>query len=248
MTETITVRGIEYPFISGETAIDPATKIIWSLLKISSTEAYNSALATKDPVKAFQDLMLETRSSDRDSAFLFSLNLDIEIEPDPAKNPRVALENNLRKLIPSLPTSLGATELIEFINAVLPQNAEAVEVVEEPLPKEEKPEPEFTERSIMEGLAVVDSAPELPTLEAIAGREISPEEIAAVKVDGKPLEEAIAAPLISIPDAELVKLRPDLLTIEEQDLQAALREQEANRLTVVSTPAPPDSDELEDLI
>jgi hypothetical protein len=179
--------------------------------------------------------MLETRSSDRDSAFLFSLNLDIEIEPDPAKNPRVALENNLRKLIPSLPTSLGATELVEFINAVLPQNAEAVEVVEEPQPKKkagkkkEKPEPG------------------VPTLEAITGREISPEEIAAVKVDGKPIEEAIAAPLISIPDAELVKLRPDLLTIEEQDLQAALREQEANRLTVVSTPVPPDSDELEDL-
>ena len=138
LTQTINVRGIEYPFISGETAIDPATKIIWSLLKISSTEAYESALETKDPVKAFQGLMAETRSSDRDAAFLFSLNLDPEIESNPAKNPRVALENNLRKLVPSLPTGLGATELIEFINAVLPQEAEAVKPQIQPQPQPEK--------------------------------------------------------------------------------------------------------------
>jgi hypothetical protein len=235
MTGTINVRGIEYPFISGEAAIDPATKIIWSLLKISSTEAYESALTTKDPVKAFQDLMLETRSSDRDSAFLFSLNLDPEIEPDSSKNPRVALENNLRKLIPSLPTGLGATELIEFINAVLPQQEEAVE----PQPKKKASKKKgFGEKP----------EPEVPTLEAIAGREISPEEIAAAKVDGKPLEEAIAAPLIAISDTELAKLRPDLPTLEEQDLKAALAEQEANRLTVVSVAVPPDADELEELL
>ena len=233
LTEVITVRGVEYPFISGEAAIDPATKIIWSLLKISSTEAYESALTTKDPVKAFQSLMLETRSSDRDSAFLFSLNLDPEIEPDSAKNPRVALENNLRKLVPSLPTGLGATELIEFINAVLPQNAETVEEVQ-PKKKASKKKNGFGEKS----------EPELPTLEAIAGRAVSPEELAAVK-EGKSEEGAI--PLIQLSDTELAKLRPDLPTLEEQDLEAALAEQEANRLIIVSTPAPPDMDELEDL-
>ena len=225
LTETITVRGTEYPSISGETAIDPATKIIWSLLKIASTEAYEMALETRDPVTAWQKLSTETDTVERNSAFLFSLNLDPEIEPSAAKNPRVALENNLRKLIPSLPTGLGATELIEFINAVLPQEAS-------------KKKNGFSE----------EPEPEVPTLEAIAGREISPEEIAAATVEGKPLEDAIAAPLIPIPDTELVKLRPDLMTIEEQDLQAALAEQMANRLTVVSTPAPLGSDELEDLI
>jgi hypothetical protein len=236
LTENITVRGIEYPFLSGEAAIDPATKIIWSLLKIASTEAYEAALETKDPVTSWQKLSTQTDTVERNSAFLFSLNLDPEIEPNAAKNPRVALENNLRKLIPSLPTGLGATELIEFINAVLPQESTGAEP--QPKKKASKKKNGFGEKS----------EPELPTLEAIAGREISPEEIAAVKVEGKPLEDAIAAPLIPIPDAELAKLRPDLLTIEEQDLQAALAEQQANRLTVVSSPVPPDADELEDLI
>lgn len=225
LSNTITVRGVEYPFVSGDAAIDPATKIIWSLLKISSAKAYESALTTKDPVKAFQDLMVETQSSDRDSAFLFSLNLDPEIEPDPAKNPRVALENNLRKLIPTLPASLGATELIEFINAVLPQNTEAA--VEEPQPeKKSRKKKGFGEK-----------APEAPTLEDLTGQQVTPEEIAAVKTAEK---------LIAIPDEKLAELRPDLSTLEEQDYQAALVEQKANWLTVVSTPAPPDADELED--
>lgn len=225
MSNTITVRGVEYPFVSGDAAIDPATKIIWSLLKISSAKAYESALTTKDPVKAFQDLMVETQSSDRDSAFLFSLNLDPEIEPDPAKNPRVALENNLRKLIPTLPASLGATELIEFINAVLPQNTEAA--VEEPQPeKKSRKKKGFGEKT-----------PEAPTLEDLTGQQVTPEEIAAVKTAEK---------LIAIPDEKLAELRPDLSTLEEQDYQAALVEQKANWLTVVSTPAPPDADELED--
>ena len=112
-----------------------------------------------------------------------------------------------------LPTGLGATELIEFINAVLPQDAEAV-----------KPQPEKKTRKKKD---------EAPIPEAI---------------EGKLLEEAIATPLIPLPDSELAKLRPDLLTLEDQDIRSALAEQEANRLTVVSVPAPPDSDELEDLV
>jgi hypothetical protein len=226
LTNTITVRGIEYPLVSGDAAIDPATKIIWSLLKMSSDKAYESALTTRDPLKAFQDLMVETQSSDRGSAFLFFLNLDPEIEPDPAKNPRIALENNLRKLIPTLPVNLGATELIEFINAVLPQNAETV--VEEPQPeKKSRKKKGFSEK-----------VPEVPTLEDLTGQQVTPEELAAVKTAEK---------LIAIPDEKLTELRPDLLTIDEQELQRALAEQQANRLTVVSTPAPPDADELEEL-
>lgn len=227
MTNTITVRGIEYPLVSGDAAIDPATKIIWSLLKMSSDKAYESALTTKDPLKAFQDLMVETQSSDRGSAFLFFLNLDPEIEPDPAKNPRIALENNLRKLIPTLPANLGAIELIEFINAVLPQNAETV--VEEPQ-SEKKPRKK-------KGFG--EKVPEVPTLEDLTGQQVTPEELAAVKTAEK---------LIVIPNEKLTELRPDLLTIDEQELQRALAEQQANRLTVVSTPAPPDADELEELI
>ena len=250
LTQTINVRGIEYPFISGETAIDPATKIVWSLLKIFSTEAYESALKTKDPVKTFQGLVAETHSAERDFSFLCCLNLDPEIESDPAKNPRVSLESSLRKLIPSLPTNLGARELMEFIYAVLPQEQKPSETegseIQEPEFLEAIPQPEKKTRKKKNGFGE-KTEPELPTLEAIAGREITPEEIASAKVEGKSLEDAIAAPLIPIPDSELAKLRPDLLTLEEQDLKAALAEQQANRLTVVSTPAPPDSDELEDL-
>ena len=252
LTETITVRGTDYPFLSGEQAIDPATKIIWSLLKIASTEAYESALETRDPVGAWQKVSAETRSSDRDSAFLFALNLDLEIEPNPAKNPRVALENNLRKLIPELPTGLGATELIEFINAVLPQ--------EKGLPKEEEPSQESEglgappekktrrKKGFGEKVEVATVDPELPTLEAIAGREVSPEELANVKFEGKTIDDVAETSMIGISDEALAQLRPDLMTIEGQELQAALREQEAYRLNIVSIPVPPDSDELEDLL
>jgi ABC-type Fe3+-hydroxamate transport system substrate-binding protein len=110
---------------------------------------------------------------------------------------------------------------------VLPQNAETV--VEEPQPeKKSRKKKGFSEK-----------VPEVPTLEDLTGQQVTPEELAAVKTAEK---------LIAIPDEKLTELRPDLLTIDEQELQRALAEQQANRLTVVSTPAPPDADELEELI
>jgi hypothetical protein len=248
LTNTITVRGVEYPFISGEAALDPATKIIWSLLKISSPKAYESALLTRDPVSAFQALNLGTDNSELSSLLLYSLNLDTEIESDPVKNPRVALEKNLRKLIPSLPEGLGATELIEFINAVLPDKEEPTEVTPEMIAVAEYVEQLDEKLAQVIDLArnVVES--EEPTLEEIVGREVSPEELTALEIEGKPLEDAIAAPLIPISDTELAKLGVDLVTIDEEAIQLALAEQRANRLTVVSSPAPTDIDELEDTL
>jgi hypothetical protein len=134
-----------------------------------------------------------------------------------------------------MPTGLGATELLEFIKAVLPQEGGVPETVE--------PQPKKKAGKKKSGFAG-KSEPEVPTLETIASRAVSPEEIAAVK-EGKSEEGAV--PLIQLSDTELAKLRPDLLTLEEQDYEAALVEQKANHLNVVSTPAPADTDELEDL-
>ena len=237
MTKTITVRGVDYNIVSGEEAYDPAIKVLWSLLKIASTEHYQAALITKDPLSSWQEFSKGTRLADRDSIFLFELNLTPRIEPDSEKNSRVALEEDLRELVPDLPKGLGAKRLIEFINAVLPQEAEA------------QPEKKSRKKKGF-GEKVEPPAEEwgLPALESIAGREVSPEELANAKFDGKTLEDVADTSMIGISDEVLAQLRPDLMTIEEQENQAALREQESYRLNVVSKPVPPDADELEDLI
>ena len=246
----ITIREIEYSTIQTEQAMVASLRFLWLFVELVDNEAYKKAETEKMPMRIVLDDFIKKAQNDIGSLFVDLVSsLCREAQ---AKE----VEDYLRIFIPSLPEMNDPMVLTEACFAYITSIAKEGEsnlIAEKELadkallPATENVQVAKKSSKKKDGFGK-KAEPELPTLEAIVSRETTPEDIAAVKVEGKLLEEAIATPLIPLPDSELAKLRPDLLTLEDQDIRSALAEQEANRLTVVSVPAPPDSDELEDLV
>lgn len=241
-----TVNDIEYQTVDTETSVVSSLSFLWSLIELTDNDAYLAAREKKTPLRVSLDNLITSFQANQNLYFgdLIS-NLC-------AKGQAKEFGDGLRSFVPSFPQDnndpLFLTQAaFAYLIALAQEGVAAITKEQETEPPAVEPPAEKKPRKKKGGFGE-KVEPEIPALEAIAGRELTPEEIAAEKtLADKPLEEAIATPLIPISDEELAKLRPDLATIEDQDLQAALAEQAANRLTIVSIPAPLDLDELEEL-
>ncbi len=238
MTKVV-VREIEYETVDNQESIVFSLKFMWLFIELVDNELFKKAEEEKIPMRVILEDVI-TKAQQNIDAYFGDL-----ISSLCRKGQAEEVGGYLRSLLPDLPESDDPLFLTEtcfaYITALAKEGADKASSASQSTPA---PQPEKKPRKKKGGFG---DKPEVPTLEAIAGREVTPEELAATKIEGKPLEEAIATPLIPISDEELVKLRPDLPTLEEQELQAALREQESYHLNIVSKSVPLDTDELEGL-
>lgn len=246
MTKLV-VREIEYETILNQESSIASIEFLWLFIELINNEAFQEAKVKRVPLRSIFEKLIASAQENINIYFGDLLSwLCLKDEGSPSRE----FIRLLHVVIPTLPENEDPVFLTEVAFAYITALAqEGVRIQEVQDSKGAKVGESQSEKKSRKKKGFGEKLPEVSTLEDLTGREVSPDEIAAVKhTEGKPLEEAIAAPLISIPNEKLARLRPDLLTLEEQDLQAALAEQQANRLTVVSAPIPPDADELEDLI
>lgn len=232
MTKII-LNEVEYETVDTEKSLVSSLEFLWLFIELTDNTAYTEARLKRTPMRVVLDNLVTSFQKNQ------NLYFGDLVSGLCAKGQAEEFGDKLRSFIPSLPPNndpLFLTQaafayilgLAQEGAAVLNSKQEENAVVEPQSGKKPRKKKGFGEK-----------ATEAPTLEDLTGREVSPDEIVAAKEDAK---------LISISDDKLAQVRPDLQTLDEQDYEAALAEQKANWLTVVSAPAPPDADQLEDAL